>query len=122
MTETEVPVDEVLADRQKLRAMGRGSHVNLYMGVPYCIKTNPGKCGYCLFPVEDFVGYDALENYFGYLKREAAMYKDALQGQNLEAVYFGGGTSNLYKEPMARLLYHDVPLDTEYAVWFATAT
>jgi hypothetical protein len=24
---------------------------------------------------------------------------------------------NLYKEPMARLLYHDVPLATEYAVW-----
>jgi oxygen-independent coproporphyrinogen-3 oxidase len=99
-TETEVPVSEVLADRQKLRAMGRGSVVNLYLGVPYCIKTDPGKCGYCLFPVEDFVGYDALENYFGYLKREAAMYKDALQGQKLGAVYFGGGTSNLYKEPM----------------------
>jgi tetratricopeptide (TPR) repeat protein len=25
---------------------------------------------------------------------------------------------NLYKEPMARLLYHDLPLATEYAVWF----
>src|SRR5262249_26796554 len=25
---------------------------------------------------------------------------------------------NLYKEPMARLLYHDVPLDTEYVIWF----
>ena len=25
---------------------------------------------------------------------------------------------NLYKEPMARLLYHDLPLTTEYAVWF----
>ncbi len=24
---------------------------------------------------------------------------------------------NLYKEPMARLMYHDVPLDSEYAVW-----
>jgi oxygen-independent coproporphyrinogen-3 oxidase len=99
-TETEVPVHDVLEDRQRLRAMGRGSVINLYMGVPYCIKTNPGKCGYCLFPVEDFVGYDALEDYFGYLKREVAMYKDALQGQMLGAVYFGGGTSNLYKEPM----------------------
>jgi oxygen-independent coproporphyrinogen-3 oxidase len=99
-TETDVPMDDILADRQKLRSIGRDSQVNLYMGVPYCIKTNPGKCGYCLFPVEDFVGYDALENYFGYLKREAAMYKDALRGQNLGAVYFGGGTSNLYKEPM----------------------
>jgi Flp pilus assembly protein TadD len=25
---------------------------------------------------------------------------------------------NRYKEPMARLLFHDVPLTTEYAVWF----
>jgi hypothetical protein len=25
---------------------------------------------------------------------------------------------NLYKEPMARLLYHDAPLTTAYAVWF----
>ncbi len=25
---------------------------------------------------------------------------------------------NLYKEPMARLLWHDAPLATEYAVWF----
>src|SRR6516165_5768384 len=99
-TETDVSVDEVLKDRQKLRAIGRGSAVNLYVGVPYCIKTNPGKCGYCLFPVEDFVGYDALENYYGYLKREAAMYKDALVGQDLAHVFFGGGTSNRYKEPM----------------------
>jgi oxygen-independent coproporphyrinogen III oxidase len=99
-SENDVPVDETLDDRRKLHAMGRGSVVNLYLGVPYCIKTDPGKCGYCLFPVEDFVGYDALEDYFGYLKREAAMYKEGLQGQQLGAVYCGGGTSNLYKEPM----------------------
>jgi oxygen-independent coproporphyrinogen III oxidase len=99
-TETEVPVKQVLTDRRRLEAMGRGSPVNLYVGVPYCIKTNPGKCGYCLFPVEDFVGYDALEEYFGYVKREAALYRDAVQGSKLGAVYFGGGTSNLYKEPM----------------------
>jgi oxygen-independent coproporphyrinogen-3 oxidase len=99
-TETDIPVHEVLEDRRRLKAAGHGSVVNLYVGVPYCIKTNPGKCGYCLFPVEDFVGYDALEGYFGYLKREAALYKDALEGQTLGAVYFGGGTSNLYKEPM----------------------
>jgi oxygen-independent coproporphyrinogen-3 oxidase len=98
--ETEVPVHEVLEDRQRLRAMGRGSDVNLYVGVPYCIKTDPGKCGYCLFPVEDFVGYDALEDYFGYLSREATLYRDALYDNKPADVYFGGGTSNLYKEPM----------------------
>ena len=100
-TETAVPVNEVLEDRQSLRAAGRGSVVNLYVGVPYCIKTEPSKCGYCLFPVEDFVGNDSLEDYFyNYLKKEAAMYKDALQGATLGAVYFGGGTSNLYKASM----------------------
>jgi oxygen-independent coproporphyrinogen-3 oxidase len=100
-TETEVPVNEVLEDRQKLRSAGRGSVINLYVGVPYCIKTEPSKCGYCLFPVEDFVGNDALEDYFfNYLKKEAGMYQDALQGATLGAVYFGGGTSNLYKASM----------------------
>lgn len=95
--ESEIPVEQVLADRQMLRSIGRGSVVNLYVGVPYCIKTDPGKCGYCLFPVEVFTGNLALEEYFDYLKREAAMYKDALQGQKLGAVFFGGGTANLYK-------------------------
>ncbi len=101
-SETDVPVHDTLSDRRKLDATGRGMPVNLYLGVPYCIKTNPGKCGYCLFPVEDFVGNDALEAYFDYLKREAAMYRDAIRGMPLGQVYFGGGTSNLYKEP----LYH----------------
>ena len=96
--ETEIPVKQVLEDRQKLHSMGLGSPVNLYVGVPYCIQTDPGKCGYCLFPVELFTGNTDLETYFGYLKREAAMYKDALQGIPLGAVFFGGGTSNLYKE------------------------
>jgi oxygen-independent coproporphyrinogen-3 oxidase len=99
-TDTDVPVRDVLDDRRTLLDTGRGTPVNLYVGVPYCIKTNPGKCGYCLFPVEEFAGYDALENYYGYVKREAAMHKEALQGQRLESVYFGGGTSNLYKEAM----------------------
>ena len=96
-TETDVPVEEVLEDRQMLRSIERGSVINLYMGVPYCIRTEPGKCGYCLFPVEVFVGNPALEVYFDYLKREAAMYKEALAEQTLGAVFFGGGTANLYK-------------------------
>jgi oxygen-independent coproporphyrinogen III oxidase len=103
-SETDVPFDEVFADRRALHAQGRGMPVNLYMGVPYCIQTDPGKCGYCLFPVEVFSGNIDLEVYFSYLKREAARYKDALNGLPLGAVYFGGGTSNLYKEPK----YHEL--------------
>ncbi len=98
-SEAAVPVQEVLADRRMLHEMGLGMPINLYMGVPYCIQTDPGKCGYCLFPVEVFTGNIDLEIYFDYLKREVAMYRDAVRGLPLGAVYFGGGTSNLYKEP-----------------------
>ncbi len=114
--ETEVPVQQTLEDRQKLHAMALGTPINLYLGVPYCIQTDPGKCGYCLFPVELFTGNIDLEIYFDYLKREAAMYKDALKGIPLGAVFFGGGTSNLYKAEkyvelmdLVRDLFPDIP-------------
>ena len=115
-SETDVPVSDILDDRQKLHQIGRGSPVNLYLGVPYCIQTDPGKCGYCLFPVEAFTGNVDLEIYFGYLKREAARYKDTLQDIPLGAVFFGGGTSNLYKEDkypqlmeLVRELFPNIP-------------
>ncbi len=115
-TEMEVPVQEVLADRRNLHSLGLGSPINLYLGVPFCIQTHPGKCGYCLFPVEVFTGNTDLEVYFGYLKREVAMYKEALEGLPLGAVYFGGGTSNLYKAEkfsdlmdLVRSMFPDIP-------------
>ncbi len=95
--ETEIPISQMLEDRHKLQARGLGAPINLYMGVPYCIQTEPGKCGYCLFPVEIFTGNIDLERYFEYLKREVAMYRDGVLGLPLGAVFFGGGTSNLYK-------------------------
>jgi len=114
--ENDVPVQQTLEDRRRLHSIGAGSPVNLYVGVPYCIQTHPGKCGYCLFPVEAFTGNVDLEIYFDYLKREAAMYKEALQGIPLGAVFFGGGTSNLYKEDkymqlmdLVRDLFPDIP-------------
>ena len=114
--ETDVPVYEVIEDRRKLHGMGSGSPVNLYVGVPYCIQTDPGKCGYCLFPVEVFTGAIDLEIYFDYLKREAAMYRDGLRDIPLGAVFFGGGTSNLYKEDkyfelmkLVRDLFPEIP-------------
>lgn len=104
-TERSVPVADIAEDRRRIRQAGRSTPLNLYVGVPYCIKTNPGKCGYCLFPVEEFQGNEALETYFDYLRREAAMYEGAFDGATLGGAYFGGGTSNLYKEPMyARLM------------------
>jgi oxygen-independent coproporphyrinogen-3 oxidase len=103
-SKTEVPVPDMINDRRALHARGRGMPINLYVGVPYCLRTDPGKCGYCLFPVEVFSGSKDLEIYFGYLKREAAMYKEALAGLPLGAVFFGGGTANLYKAPK----YHEL--------------
>ncbi|HJQ31334.1 MAG TPA: radical SAM protein [Pyrinomonadaceae bacterium] len=97
--EEEIDCDTILEDRARLREMGQPKAINLYLGVPYCLKTYPAKCGYCLFPVEDFVGHGELDVYFGYLKREAEMYKRFFDGEHLESVYFGGGTSNLYKAP-----------------------
>jgi oxygen-independent coproporphyrinogen III oxidase len=102
--ETDVPVPDVINQRRALHARGRGMPINLYVGVPYCLQTDPGKCGYCLFPVEVFSGSKDLETYFGYLQREAAMYKEALAGLPLGAVFFGGGTGNLYKAPK----YHEL--------------
>jgi oxygen-independent coproporphyrinogen-3 oxidase len=96
-TETEISVPQMLEDRHKLQARGLGAPINLYMGVPYCIQTEPGKCGYCLFPVEAFTGNVDLEKYFEYLKREVAMYRNQVLGLPLGAVFFGGGTSNLYR-------------------------
>lgn len=92
-----VAMDEIMEDRRKLIAAGRTPGVYLYIGVPYCIKTDPGKCGYCLFPVEDFKGNDALEDYYGYVEREAELYRDLVAGAELTGAYFGGGTSNLYR-------------------------
>ena len=95
--DSNVPIERIKKHRlSQLDKKNRA--INLYMGVPYCIKTNPGKCGYCLFPVEEYAGNSELNNYFeNYIKREARMLKPSLEGQNLHSVYFGGGTSNLYK-------------------------
>ncbi len=96
-TDPKVPIEKIKKHRaNQLDKKGRA--INLYMGVPYCIKTAPAKCGYCLFPVEDFNGNNELDHYFEhYIKKEARMLKGSLEGQNLHSVYFGGGTSNLYR-------------------------
>ena len=98
-TEQAIPVDELADDRRRILEAEKASYVNLYVGVPYCIKTSPGKCGYCLFPVEEFQGNAALENYLTYVEREASRYREKFSGAQLGSVYFGGGTSNLYKAP-----------------------
>lgn len=92
--EREVPARELLERR---RDAGISRDLALYVGVPYCIKTKPSRCGYCLFPVEEFTGNKDLEHYFGYLEREGELYRELFANDRLYNVYFGGGTSNLYR-------------------------
>jgi oxygen-independent coproporphyrinogen-3 oxidase len=79
--------------------------LNLYVATPYCLPTNPERCGFCLFPSEVYQGKGQLDTYLGYLDREAEIYRPFVEGTPLTSVYFGGGTSNLYRaDQYARLL------------------
>ena len=101
--ETDVPVSEILTQR-RFNPNGQ-RQLHLYVGVPYCIPTNPGKCGYCLFPVEDFAGSKQIDDYLGFLEREGEMYRPLLAGETPQSVYIGGGTPNLLKgDQYARLM------------------
>jgi len=94
--------------------------VNLYVGTPFCIKTKPARCGFCLFPSEDYTGDSALQGYLDLLSKEFSFYKPYYAKDQLASVYFGGGTPNLYKPGQyGRLLqlvdglYNGIPDDIE---------
>ncbi len=95
--EERVPVVDLLARR---RASGQRRDVAVYVGMPYCIRTEPDRCGYCLFPVEVYRGNKDLEVYFSALQREGELYRGSFEGDRVTNVYFGGGTANLYRPEM----------------------
>jgi oxygen-independent coproporphyrinogen-3 oxidase len=99
-----VSVPDIMASRAtNLRRVSKS--LNLYVATPYCLPTNPERCGFCLFPSEVYEGKGQLNTYLGYLEREAEMYRPFLEGTPLTSVYFGGGTSNLYRaDQYGRLL------------------
>jgi oxygen-independent coproporphyrinogen III oxidase len=70
---------------------------SLYIGVPYCIRTDPDRCGYCLFPVETFGGAHQLDVYLDYLERDGELVRDFFAGITPESIYIGGGTPNLLR-------------------------
>ncbi|PQO37852.1 radical SAM protein [Bremerella cremea] len=70
--------------------------VDFYVGVPYCPKTNPRKCGYCLFPVEVFNGSNQLDAYLDLLFAEGQLQPE-LKLMRPTSVFIGGGTPNLLK-------------------------
>ncbi len=116
--EQNVPMDAVLRARERTnREIPK--RVNLYVGTPYCLPTDPDRCGFCLFPTEIYTGQQQLEEYLGYLVREGDLFRDHFAGAELASIYFGGGTSNLYKpHQYPRLMeivggVFDIPPDIE---------
>ncbi len=117
------PLDEpveFLLDERSGYAMRSEFDVNLYVGTPFCIKTKPARCGFCLFPSEDYEGNSGVEDYIAYLQKEFEMYKPFYGSDHLASIYFGGGTPNLYHpEHYGQImefvdqLYGGVPADIE---------
>ncbi len=94
--EPDIAMDEVLCTRARAN-QEIPKQVNLYVGTPYCLPTEPDRCGFCLFPSEIYTGRRQLDEYLEYLEREGDMFRDHFAGTSLASIYFGGGTSNLYK-------------------------
>ncbi|MBV8620217.1 MAG: radical SAM protein [Curvibacter sp.] len=69
--------------------------INLYLGIPYCLPTDPPHCGFCLFPTVAYEGKQGMEAYLHLLEKEAGLYREVYGGAVLESVYVGGGTPNL---------------------------
>ncbi len=98
------PVPQIMAERSAI-LRDNPKHLNLYVATPYCLPTNPDRCGFCLFPSEVYKGRNQLRAYLRYLELEGEMYRPFLRGAPLTSVYFGGGTANLYRaDEYARLL------------------
>jgi oxygen-independent coproporphyrinogen-3 oxidase len=95
-SERNVPVKEVMIGRMAAR-LTVPKKLNLYVATPYCLPTNPDRCGFCLFPSEVYMGQQQLDTYLRYLELEGRRYQEFFDGDELASIYFGGGTSNLYR-------------------------
>lgn len=98
-------------------------YVNFYMGIPFCLPTDPARCGFCLFPTQIYKGQRGMLDYLGVLKKEAMLYKPYYQNDFLSSIYVGGGTPNLlqanqYDELMgiAYNLYGGLPSGIEITI------
>src|SRR5262245_38650564 len=72
--EKDIPISSAIENKQA-GSGGKPNRLWLYVSTPYCLKTDPDKCGYCLFPVEVFGGMGQLDTYLNYLEKEVAMYQ-----------------------------------------------
>lgn len=117
--EEDFPLDRMLQGRRETLGSS-GKSLNVYVASPYCPKTEPTACGFCLFPHEDYRGPAALDRYYAHLRREGAMLREHLADDRVSGVYFGGGTPNLvradgYQTLMDMLtdVFPDLPSDIE---------
>lgn len=109
----DIPVPAVMAEREAARRE-IPKQLNLYVATPYCLPTDPDRCGFCLFPSEVYQNRQQLDTYLRYLAREGEMYRQYFAGQPVSSIYFGGGTSNLYKADQYAVLLglvHDVGIE-----------
>jgi oxygen-independent coproporphyrinogen-3 oxidase len=89
-----ITIDSVIKARQQ-KDVQVNKMLNLYVSLPFCLKTNPPNCGYCLFPHVDYSRIADIKNYLKYLHKEGQIYNEHLNNDDLAAIYFGGGTPNL---------------------------
>lgn len=94
--ERDVPVADLV---RKHNRPGAGAPRGLiaYVGTPFCLPTTPDRCGFCLFPSEVYRSPDQLVTYLRYLAKEAELYRGWFDHTEVAAIYFGGGTTNLYR-------------------------
>lgn len=92
-----ISIEEFLIKRQNDLLVNPKDLV-VYIALPFCMKTNPPDCGYCLFPHITYTNTDELKKYLKFLKLEGEVYRPFFHNDRISAVYFGGGTPNIYKE------------------------
>ena len=93
--EPDVPVDDILKWRRHPRS-GPRKDLLVYVGIPFCLPTTPDRCGFCLFPSEVYKAPEQLVTYLRYLRAEGELYRGWFDDDEIRAVYFGGGTANLF--------------------------
>ncbi len=87
--------DRLNTKNSLLENEGEVTKVNMYVGIPYCLPTDPPHCGFCLFPTEKYHGKKEASDYLSYLEKEAKLYEKFYQNSELDSLYIGGGTPNL---------------------------
>lgn len=94
--ERDVPVDSIAKSRHTQPGQAR-KRLLVYVGSPFCVPTQPDWCGFCLFPSEVYRSPDQLVTFLRYLAKEMQLLHGRFDEDEVAAIYFGGGTTNLYR-------------------------